>query len=57
MILSERSIITTGKKKGGEDVKDEPEEIKHARKELAAKRAKFPGLCLPDNTEKAEVTV
>ena len=26
-----------------------------AREELAAKRAKFPGLCLPDDTKKTEV--
>lgn len=47
--------IITGKKKT-EDGKEESEEIKHAREEFAAKRAKFPGLCLPDDIEKVEVT-
>lgn len=36
-------------------MKEESDEIKFAKAELAAKRAKFPGLCLPDDTEKVEV--
>ena len=49
------SFVAIGKKKT-DDVKEEPEEVTRAREELAAKRAKFPGLCLPDDTVKAEVT-
>lgn len=41
-------------KKQSDDVKEEPEEVTRAREELAAKRAKFPGLCLPDDTKKTE---
>lgn len=48
------NFITLGKKKA-EDVEEEPEEVIRAREDLAAKRAKFPGLCLPDDTKKAEV--
>lgn len=49
-----KHFVTLGKKKT-DDVKEEPEEVTRAREELAAKRAKFPGLCLPDNMDKAEV--
>ena len=32
-----------------EDVKEESEEVTRAMEELAAIRAKYPGLCLPDD--------
>ena len=37
-----------------ENIKEEPEEVIRAREELAATRARFPGLCLPDDV-KSEV--
>jgi len=47
-------VLLTGKKTGEIE---EPEEVKHAKKEVAAKRAKFPGLCIPDNPDETEVRV
>ena len=52
-ILHTENVKLPGKKKM-EDIKEEPEEVTGAREELAATRAKFPGLCLPDDV-KSEV--
>jgi len=49
--------LFTGKKTGDDANDGESEEVKRVRKEVAAKRAKFPGLCIPDNPEETEVSL
>ena len=50
-------MLLIGKKAGEGAKEEEPEEVKRAKKEVAAKRAKFPGLCIPDNPDDTEVRV